>query len=121
MDSLKKIQNLPEEQRKIILWLAVGLVGVMSFFFFIKRANRKIEDFKERNPFEEIEVPSFEPTSDMGEVKEMIGDFEEAKKVLENLEEIEEGELSPEELEEIENFEDIKEIIENGQEKQPEE
>jgi hypothetical protein len=40
---LKKIQDLPEERRKIILWSIVGVLAVILLFFWYKNFKAKLD------------------------------------------------------------------------------
>lgn len=54
MTFLKKIQNLPEEKRRIILWSIVIIVGFFIFALWIKNTQGKLKSF----PKEESKIPS---------------------------------------------------------------
>jgi predicted Holliday junction resolvase-like endonuclease len=47
MSFLKKLQELPEFQKKIILWVSVGLTAFFLFFWQIKNLQNLIEKSKE--------------------------------------------------------------------------
>jgi len=53
VDVLKKIQKLPEIKRKIILWTALVIVGLVLLSFWLR-------DFKERYQGFNLKLPSFE-------------------------------------------------------------
>jgi len=48
---LKKIQNLPEEKKKIILWIIVGIVALMLLIVWLKGTFEKIKNLSK----EEVE------------------------------------------------------------------
>ena len=48
---LKKIQNLPEEKKKIILWIIVGVVALMLLIVWLKGTFEKIKNLSK----EEVE------------------------------------------------------------------
>lgn len=52
---MKKLQSQPEHIRKLILWLTVISVGVVLFFFWIKYAQKKLEEFSEENLKEQFQ------------------------------------------------------------------
>jgi len=70
MSFLKKLQNLPEKKRRIILWTAVIIIGLFLSFFLFKNFQKKLEDFKleefkkelnlEKLNIPEIEIPSID-------------------------------------------------------------
>ena len=103
MDFFKKIQNLPEFQRKIVFWIILALVAIIAFSFWVARAKQKLKSFGEKEFFEKIEpfpreTEGFQ-TEDLEENLEM---FKEAKEIMDK---IEQEEISPEDLE------DLKEIM----------
>lgn len=73
MNVLKKLQNLSESKRKIILWVVVIAFGLALFFSWGIAAKNKLRNFQKEDfiesfpPFEnslqkmpEIEMPEFE-------------------------------------------------------------
>ena len=79
---LKKIQNLPESKKKIILWSIVIIVGFFIFVLWIKNTQEKLKSF----PKGESKIPSLKqqleglPRIEMPEISE-----EELKKLEEEL------------------------------------
>lgn len=65
MDFLKKLQNLPEKKRKIILWTVVIILGLFISFFVIKNLQKKLEDFKAEDlknelNLDKLDIPKIE-------------------------------------------------------------
>jgi type II secretory pathway component PulM len=58
MSFLKKIQNLPERKRKIILWSAVIIIGLILFVFWIKNVQQKLKIFEKEKIEQELQLPS---------------------------------------------------------------
>lgn len=83
MDFLKKIQNLPEEKKKIILWVIVGFFGVILFFYWIGMTERNLSGFNKEKTMENIKFPEIE--------EESIKNIETQLEELKNLEQNEEG------------------------------
>ena len=57
MESLKKIQDLPKETRKIIFWIIIifiGIIFIIAWFYGIKTRLVKLE---ETNPFDQSKMP----------------------------------------------------------------
>ncbi len=75
MKFLQKLQNLPEKNRKIILWLVVIFVGFGLFTFYIKNIQKKLKNFEAGKIEKELKLPSLE-----GLPKIEVPDFEEATK-----------------------------------------
>ncbi len=44
MNILKKIQNLPENKKKIIFWLVLIILGLSLFFFLGKNIDKKFQN-----------------------------------------------------------------------------
>ena len=60
MDIIGKIQNQPERIRKIILWSVIVFLGFIFLFLWIQSLKSRLEAAKERNIFEELQVPQLE-------------------------------------------------------------
>jgi type II secretory pathway component PulM len=58
MSFLKKIQNLPERKRKIILWSVVIIIGLILFVFWIKNVQQKLKIFEKEKIEQELQLPS---------------------------------------------------------------
>jgi len=43
-DFLLKLQNLPEQQKKIILWTIVGVLGLIMGYFWINSSIKRLEN-----------------------------------------------------------------------------
>ena len=88
MEFFKKIQNLPEEKRKVIFWLAVIIIGISLFLGWVKSLEMKIKSFRTEKIKEELQLPKLEeelkslPKFEVPEISE-----EELKKLEEILKE----------------------------------
>lgn len=87
MNFLKKLQNLPESKRKMILWLTIAVIALAMFIFWFKVFQEQVkalqfEDIKEELNFPslkdelkdlpKIEMPKFEtPNLSDEQVKEL--------------------------------------------------
>ena len=60
MEFIKKIQNLPEEKRKVIFWLAVIIIGISLFLGWVKSLEIKIKSFRTEKIKEELKIPQLE-------------------------------------------------------------
>ena len=60
MNIIGKIQNQPERIRKIILWSVIVFLGFIFLFLWIQSLKSRLEATKERNIFEELQVPQLE-------------------------------------------------------------
>ena len=60
MDILKKIQNLPEQNRKVILWAIVILLGFVFALAWVQGLNERLGKAKEERVWEEFQPPRFE-------------------------------------------------------------
>jgi len=91
MKFLKKLQNLPLETRKMILWLTTGILGIVFLGVWIYSLQQRIErfhqDFQNKPniaPLPKIEIPEIKiPTFSEEEIKEMEKVFQEKAKELE--------------------------------------
>lgn len=57
---LKKVQNLPEVTRKIILWAIMVIMGVGLFTFFVKNIQKRFESIEGKKIKEEFQLPKLE-------------------------------------------------------------
>jgi hypothetical protein len=100
MNFLDKIRSLPEWQRKIILWVLVGLLALILFGFWIKNVKRKVENFPSKKIIEKFQLPKMPEfkmpdikipdikKEDIEKLKEKGLNEEEIKKLQEELEKI---------------------------------
>lgn len=58
MSLLKKIQNLPEIHRKIILWTSLFILGAGLFIFWLEDFQNKLRNLKKEEIIKELEVPA---------------------------------------------------------------
>jgi len=103
-DFFKKIQGLPEEKRKIILWSVTIIIGLLLFFAWFYSLKTQLKTFPKEKIFEQIGVPKLQeelrempkieipeietPQFSEGELKELEKLIEEAKeKELQNTKE----------------------------------
>jgi len=57
---IEKIQKLPESKKKIILWLIVIVLGLILLFFWTKKIQDKLGNFKTEEIKEELNLPNLE-------------------------------------------------------------
>ena len=60
MNFLHKLQNLPEQKRKIILWIAVIVVGILFFTFYIKNVQQRLKSFKAEELQQGLKIPELQ-------------------------------------------------------------
>lgn len=74
---LEKIRNLPQNQKKLILWSVTAILAIILLFFFVKKTQKNFREFDmgdfSRDPIQEIkkeldsmpkmEIPEENPTS----------------------------------------------------------
>ena len=56
---IEKLQNKPENTKKIILWVTVIIVGLVLFFLWIINAKRSIQEFWKEDFFTNFNVSGF--------------------------------------------------------------
>lgn len=56
---MKKIQNLPEQTRKIILWSVTIALGLGLFALYAKNVQEKLKSFEFKKTKEKLSLPSF--------------------------------------------------------------
>jgi len=59
-DLIKKIQELPEFKRKIILWSIIVILGLGLFSLYFKNIQRKLSSFEGEELKEELKLPALE-------------------------------------------------------------
>ena len=91
MDFIKKLQNKPEREKKIILWSVLIIIGLLFLLLWIYMSQKSIRELKTEDIIEQINLPS----------KEDIPKIEESS--LEDLKELEElmNQLKQEEQENV--------------------
>lgn len=88
MNFLEKLQNLPEQKKKIILWISVGLITFFLLIWYFKAAQSALQGSKSRKLFEgELQIPQLkerikETFKQVGPKKE---EFEGVKEKLKGL------------------------------------
>lgn len=90
MEFLKKVQSLPERQRKIILWLTMTFIVLICLWFWLNLAQKRIKKIDE-NPFGEIETPDLNkenllPSKEIGEMKEKWVELQELEELMQKTE-----------------------------------
>ena len=60
MDIIEKIQKLPEAKKKIILWSIVIVLGLILLFFWTKKIQDKLGNFRAEEIKEELNLPNLE-------------------------------------------------------------
>ncbi len=58
LNILKKLQNKPERERKIILWTIIIALSLIMLVWWLVNLNQKIEKARKQNLFK-IEAPEF--------------------------------------------------------------
>ena len=87
LNLLTRLQNLPANIRKLILWLIVILVGLGLLFLWGKNFGQKIKSFQSQKFLEELKLPKFQEELRGLEMPKM-GE-EELKKIEEMMKEAE--------------------------------
>jgi len=83
MNIFRKIQNLPEDRKKIILWLVVIIVGLALFIFYVKSVQKRIKSLEREKIEEELRLPKLEeelegmPKFEVPKIKEELKGLEE--------------------------------------------
>lgn len=77
---INKLQNLPEKQKKIILWSIVAVLGLILGFIWFKMAIirfAKIEESMKKIELPGIEIPNIQPTKmTVEEIKDQTVNWE---------------------------------------------
>lgn len=60
MNILQKIQNLPEKKRKIILWAAVIIIGILLLTFYIKNVQQRLKSFQGGGFKQGLKIPELQ-------------------------------------------------------------
>lgn len=74
----KKIQELPEKNKKLIFWAIVVILGIILFSFFIKNTGEKIKGLQGRYFSSEMKIPELQqninavPGEDIGSAIKQI-------------------------------------------------
>ena len=64
---LEKLRNLPDKQKKIVLWTIVGLLGVILGYFWLNSSLRRLSEMGqslESIKLPEVQMPSVETPTD---------------------------------------------------------
>lgn len=59
-DIVKKLQNLPVVQKKIIFWLIIILVGIILFFFWLGLTKKRFENLDTGKFINQLNLPPVE-------------------------------------------------------------
>jgi len=71
VDIIEKIQKLPEDKRKIILWTIVVVIGLTLLFFWSKKVQDKFGSFEKEKIQEDLKLPNLEmPDFNFSEIYE---------------------------------------------------
>lgn len=98
MSFFKKIQNLPEEKRKIILWSIVIIFSLTLFSFWFQILKQRLNQIEKERIKEQLKIPQLEdklkeiPKIEMPEPKLPEISEEELKKIEEEMKKIKEEE-----------------------------
>ncbi len=60
MEFLKRLQNLPLKQRKIVLWIIVAILGLALCILWLKITKERIKGFGKEDIMKEFNLPSFD-------------------------------------------------------------
>ena len=89
-DFLKKIQNLPEKKKKIILFSIVGILALVLLVWWAKNIQNKIKNLNPEDIKKELQIPLIEeglkkaPKFEMPTIsEEQLKELEKAGKDLE--------------------------------------
>ncbi len=98
MTFLKKLQNLPEAKKKIILWTSIIILAFFLVFFYYQNIRERLALFDSARIQQELEVPAFrEEIEDLFQQGEERGvGIEEAKGLLKEI--LEEAEKQGEDI-----------------------
>lgn len=89
MGVLKKIQSLPRKNRKIILWVAVVVIGAGLLTWWIGNLEKRWKTFQPEEFIGELNIPAFEKEieklpefkiPEMGEIVQELKKLEQAIK-----------------------------------------
>ena len=89
---MKKIQELPEFQRKIIFWAAMFFTAILVFYFGFKIIGVRLKELSGKNFLGGLELP------DTGQVEEQAQGLKQEFKNFQELQQMLEEELEGEEL-----------------------
>ena len=53
---IQKVQSLPEQKRKQILWALIIITGIIFFFFYIKNVQKKLKNYRIEKTGEELQL-----------------------------------------------------------------
>ena len=94
MKFLEKLQNLPERQRKIILWLVVIIIGFLLLVFYLQNLKLRLKSLSGEEIREQLKIPEFQeklkelPKIEMPKIEIPEISEEELKKLEEQLKEL---------------------------------
>lgn len=80
MDFIKKIQNLPEGTRKIILWVSLSVIGLILFFLWGWYSIRAVKSIDKDNLLNSMKIPELQSN-----FKESMDKLGEGARELENI------------------------------------
>lgn len=60
MNFLEKIQNLPEQKRKVILWAVVVILGIGLLTFYIKNIQQKFKNIGKEELQKQLRLPELQ-------------------------------------------------------------
>lgn len=117
MNFLKKVQNLPLTQRKIIFWAIIIIFGLGFLTLWIIMTRERLQNIKIGEFIEKMKPPSWEipglGNQELEKIEGILKEIEGIKNDPEKLEKLkQELEKNPEKLEELlNNPEKLKELI----------
>ena len=60
MNTLQKIQNLPETKRKIIFWSLIVIIALVLLFFVFNNFKKRLAELETEKLKEELKIPALE-------------------------------------------------------------
>jgi len=86
MNFLAKIQNLPERNRRIILWSVVVISSLILLTFYVKNFQQRLKSFKTEELKEQLQFPPLpEELKELPKIEMPKISEEELKKLEEEL------------------------------------
>lgn len=85
MDFIKKLQNKPDGEKKIILWSVIIFAAIIFIGLWLYVCSKNLKEFQESDILKQVNYPS----ADFPEFEAPAGtdeDFEEFEKIIQELE-----------------------------------
>lgn len=87
MDFLKKIQNQPENVRKIILWAALTVVGAILIIFWVLHSVKAVNNFSKADFWNKLNISKMQSdaSKSIEDIKQKASDLENIKQKAEDI------------------------------------